>query len=941
MLLYWKAFFRRFSRLWVPTRIYMLGTARWYYVLIASVSVGLSIIALGMAGLFQLLEWETLEKFYHLRPTEPREKRILIVTIDEQDISFVGKWPIPDATLADLLTKLKAKQPAVIGLNIYRNLPVEPGYEQLVAVMKSTPNLIGVMKLVGTMVAPPPTLSEKKQVALVDVIVDTDGKVRRGLLSAADDNGEIFLGLAARLSLIYLEKKGISLKSLDETGDSLQLGKAIFTPLKGNEFSYRRADIGGYQILLNYRGFQDRFDTVTLREVLNGSVNPELIRDRIVLVGITAKSIHEAFYVNYSKNSVYSRERMPGVVIHANLTSQIVNAAINGRPLIQAWAEESEWVWVLLWSFLSANLTWELLDVNSNGKQPFRGLLILLISFAILLILSTGYLALLIGEWIPLVSPLLALIGSAVVTTNFYQKFQLAEANKRLQEYSRTLEQRVRTRTLELEAAKMSADAANKAKSIFLANMSHELRTPLNGILGYAQILQRSSTLTKSEKDGIKVIYDCGSHLLTLINDILDLSKIESCKLELYKNDFDFPSFLVAVVQICRIRAVQKGISFIYQADSQLPKSVCADEKRLRQILINLLSNAIKFTEHGEVTFKVEVIENPVLEVNGWKNSSQPPITGVRFQVEDTGVGMTSQQIEKIFEPFEQVGEKKKRIEGTGLGLAISCKLAELMGSKIQVESILGVGSKFWLEIDLPHASARVNKVPSVDEKKIVGIKNKKPKVLIVEDYKENRSVIIQLLESIGFLCFEATNGQEGLDKVMEIHPDLILTDIAMPVMNGWEMMRAIRSLPLLQNLPIIAFSASVFEVDCYKSLEAGANEFLPKPIHIDKLLQLLEKHLQLEWIYENTTSQRQIPSFHLSSGVSTTAIIPPPAVELHKMLNLAMRGNLQGIETLLDELDKVDDKFLPFTTEVRQLADNFQIKKIRELIQAFLREIS
>ncbi|MGK7874057.1 MAG: ATP-binding protein [Xenococcaceae cyanobacterium] len=509
---------------------------------------------------------------------------------------------------------------------------------------------------------------------------------------------------------------------------------------------------------------------------------------------------------------------------------------------------------------------------------------------------------------------------------------ELRESFTALEKTNEELEIRVEDRTAELKEAKLAAETANRAKSQFLANMSHELRTPLNGILGYTQILQRDKTATPKQKNGIGIIHQCAEHLLTLINDILDLSKIEAGKLELYPKDFHFASFLQGVAEICRIKAQQKKIAFNYLTLNKIPTAIHADEKRLRQVLINLLGNAIKFTDTGGVTFKVGIIDQlPV-------TSYQLPVNKIRFHVEDTGVGMTSEQLEKIFLPFEQVGDSDRKTEGTGLGLTITLKIVQMMGSQLQVESTPGVGSKFWLDLDLPEAIEWTDSAPVKSPINIIGYEGERRKILAIDDSWENRSLLINFLEPIGFKLIEASNGQEGLERAIEFQPDLIITDLVMPVMDGFEMTRQLRQLPEFQETVVIASSASVFKFDQQQSRESGCNDFIPKPVQSEELMDKLQAYLGLQWIYEEdklvTTNDESSPDIDISSHAG---MLLPPTEEVLILYKAAQIGQIKRIRQEAIRLEQLDHKYKKFAAKVLELADNFEDEEIVKMLEHYI----
>jgi CheY-like chemotaxis protein len=463
--------------------------------------------------------------------------------------------------------------------------------------------------------------------------------------------------------------------------------------------------------------------------------------------------------------------------------------------------------------------------------------------------------------------------------------------------------------------ARRAAEAANRAKGEFLASLSHELRTPLNGILGYAQILRRDGTLTPRQRDGIGVIQQSGEHLLTLIDETLDFAKIEAGKLRMEIADVPLAGLVDTIREIIGVKAQQRQLHFECTVAAGTPSGVRADERRLRQVLLNLLSNAVKFTDRGSVRLAIGCSDKGA----------------VRFEVRDTGIGISAEDRETIFMPFEQARGQERRSGGTGLGLAISRQFMRAMAADIHVNSEVGQGSVFWFE--LPGAVVERDAVKAATPMSIVaGYLGPRLKVLVIDDVQVNRAVIVELLTRIGFAVTESANGRDGIATALAEHPDLILTDIVMPGIDGLQMMRRLRAEPALAQVPIIAISATRFGVDGAKSLDAGANAFITKPVDFDVLLTRMATLLGLTWIH----APRQVEA-PLESPLTFPSAIPADAMsELHQ---LAREGNMRGIVQWAERMAAGDPPNAAFAAQLRQLARAYQSKAILHLVERYFEE--
>ena len=486
-----------------------------------------------------------------------------------------------------------------------------------------------------------------------------------------------------------------------------------------------------------------------------------------------------------------------------------------------------------------------------------------------------------------------------------------------------------RRQSMELIKSKETAEVANRAKSQFLASMSHELRTPLNAILGFAQVMARNSSITPEQKEYIEIINRSGEHLLELINDVLSMSKIEAGQITINKNRFNLYKLLNSLKEMLQLKANSKGLQLIFEQPEDLPKYIQTDEAKLRQVLINLIGNAIKFTQNGSVSLRVtSQLEN---DITGEKKCQ------LLFEVVDTGPGISPSEIYTLFQPFVQTDTGRRSMQGTGLGLPISQQFVRIMGGDISVESKVGQGTNFTFNI-------QVNLVTESDEeekfstKQVIGLEAGQQiyRILIVEDVVENRQLLIEILKPLGFETREASNGKEGIALHATWKPHLILMDMLMPIMDGYEATRQIKQSPEGQETIIIALTASAFEEQRQVILSTGCDDFICKPFREEVLFDKIAYHLKLRYIYEEEKSSTSVSTPTSPKSLTPEDLSVMPKDWLVNLYQAAICVDDSGIMELIKQIPESEATLAKALTD---LVENFRIDIIIDLTQLYYDE--
>lgn len=499
----------------------------------------------------------------------------------------------------------------------------------------------------------------------------------------------------------------------------------------------------------------------------------------------------------------------------------------------------------------------------------------------------------------------------------------------------------------QLLQAKEAADAASRAKSEFLANMSHELRTPLNAILGFAQLMQRDQALTTEHQQNLDIISRSGEHLLALINDILEMAKIEAGRVTLVPKKFDLHGLLDNLHRMLQLSADSKGLQLVFDRHPAVPDQVITDESKLRQVLINLLGNAIKFTQQGQVTLWVRFTPEP--DCHPPRHGAEGAIESGRLEVavEDTGPGIAPEEMGKLFGAFEQTRTGLNSGQGTGLGLPISRKFVQLMGGDIQVSSQVGQGSQFCFSTLVGIGKPEPQGPAIGNRQNVLRLAPNQPtyRLLVADDSSSNRLLLVKFLTFLGFEVREACNGQEAVTLWESWNPDLIWLDMRMPILNGYEVARHIRASATGQSTIIIALTASAFEEERQKMLMAGCNDFVRKPFRQEALAQILAQYLKVEYLYDETipgppassTRDAKSPMAKVLDLLTNLAgVMPPPWFE--QLHHAALQCNDRVVLELIQQIPAEQEAVIRALT---QQVDIFRFDLIADLAELALSEES